>query len=52
MTTYEFLQKQKEHCEQMARIKKDDPALFIFYTNAAAGFEIKQNKLTLAEAAK
>jgi len=52
MTTYEYYQHEKEYCEEMAVLHADDTALFKFYRNAAAGFEIKKNKLTLNEAAK
>lgn len=52
MTTYEYYQHEKEYCEKMAALHADDPALLRFYRNAAAGFEIKKNKLTLNEAAK
>lgn len=52
MTIYELYQHEKEYCYKMAVQHADDPALFKFYRNAAAGFEIKQNKLTLNEAAK
>lgn len=52
MTKYEYYQHEKEYCEEMAKQNKNDPALYTFYINAAAGFEIKKNKLSVTEAAE
>lgn len=52
MTQYEFYEHQKKFCLLMARTPNIDQRLRTFYTNAAKGFEIKQHKLTVSEAAK
>lgn len=52
MTTYEFLENQKQHCQLMARIHFRDKLLLTFYTKSAEGYKIKQQKLTVSEAAK
>ena len=50
MTRYEFLKSQKEYCLLMARTHASDPKLAQFYNNAAEGYQIKINKLTVQEA--
>lgn len=50
MGKYEYYEKKKKYCEEMADKNINDRFLYIFFKNAAAGFEIKQKKLTLAEA--
>lgn len=52
MTLYEILILQKESCDQMAKhyAEKGETKLSTFYHNAAEGFQIKANKLTLEEA--
>lgn len=52
MTRYEFLKNQKSYCLLMARAHADDPKLAKFYNNAAEGYQIKINKLTVQEAAR
>ena len=52
MTTYEFLQNQKNYCQLMARTYASDKLLHTFYTKAAEGYKIKLQKLTVSEAAK
>lgn len=52
MTTYQFLENQKTHCQLMARIHYSDKLLYTFYKKAAEGYKIKQQKLTVSEAAK
>ena len=52
MTTYEFLQNQKNYCQLMARTHASDKLLHTFYTKAAEGYKIKLQKLTVSEAAK
>lgn len=52
MCIYELYEHEKEYCELMAKKFCYDANLFNFYLNAAAGFEIKQSKLTLQEAAQ
>lgn len=52
MTTYEFLQNQKNYCQLMARTFASDKLLHTFYTKAAEGYKIKLQKLTVSEAAK
>jgi hypothetical protein len=52
MTQYEFYEHQKNFCLLMVRTPNIDQRLRTFYTNAAKGFEIKQHKLTVSEAAK
>ena len=52
MTKYEYYTQQKERCEEMARKYINDFFLYVFYRNAAKGYAIKRNKLTLQEAAE
>ena len=51
MTDYEFYQHQKNFCEIMGAQKHIDANLRTFYAHAAKGFEIKLNKMILAQAA-
>ena len=51
MKTYEYLQHMKNFAEELGA-RTTDTNLRVFYANVARGFEIRQHKLTLAEAAK
>lgn len=50
MTKYEYFKTSKTHCENMAKEYQNDEALFKFYMKAAAGFQLKLEALTIAEA--
>lgn len=52
MTKYEALEAKRNYCLVMAKYyeSESDTKLTDFYYNAAEGFKIKQQKLTVAEA--
>lgn len=52
MTKYEALEAKRNYCLVMAKYyeSESDKKLTDFYYNAAEGFKIKQQKLTVAEA--
>ena len=51
MTFYEYYVVEEKLCKEMAELVKDDEKLSQFYENAALGFAIKRDKLTLETAA-
>lgn len=50
MSKYEMLKNKKNYCEAMARAHSDDDRLTKFYINAAAGFQLRLDSLTVQEA--
>lgn len=49
MTNYEYYKMQIEKCEAQAKATSDGN-LKTFYTNAAAGYALKQSRMTIKEA--
>ena len=49
MSMYEYFEERKRHCLDFAA-KAQDARIKLFYNNAAAGYALKQSRMTIKEA--